>query len=65
MTPPQMKTILTKLDVLDQYDLSRPKAKAPIVFIEGYSNVASILKDKENFTSPCTERAARIIKGDG
>jgi len=65
MTPASMKLILTNLDLLDQYDLSRPKAKAPVVYIEGYSNVTSVLRDKENFTSPYASRAAKIIKGDG
>jgi hypothetical protein len=65
MTPESMKVILTKLDLLDQYDLSRPKPKSPVVAIEGHSNVASILRDKENFVSPYAARAARIIRGNG
>jgi len=65
MTPPSMKTILTKLDVLDQYDLSRPKPRSPVTCIEGYSGVTAILNDKENFAAPYAARAARIIKGSG
>ena len=65
MTPASMKTVLTKLDLLDQYDLSRPKPRTPVACIEGYSNVTAILSDKDNFTSPYAARAAKIIKGNG
>lgn len=64
MTPEAMKLVLTKLNLLDQYDLSRPKPKSPVVKIEGSIRVESILKDN-NFTKPYADRAARVIKGKG
>lgn len=65
MTPASMKTILTKLDVVDQYDLSRPKPKPPVVVCQGHSDVSAILKDKQNFVVPYASRASRIIGGTG
>ena len=65
MTPASMKLILTKLDALDQYDLSRPTAKASVITVAGYSDVTNIFGDKENFTSHYAAKAEKIIKGSG
>jgi linoleate 10R-lipoxygenase len=65
MTPASMKTHLTKLKVLDQYDLERPKAKTPTVHVKDYSQVAEIVKSHTVFGSPYAARAARVIPGKG
>ncbi|KDR80737.1 hypothetical protein GALMADRAFT_1103751 [Galerina marginata CBS 339.88] len=62
MTPESMKTNLTKLGVIDQYDLSRPKSKTSTVSVEGYARVVSILKDKEGFTTPYKARVDRVLR---
>lgn len=64
MTPEAMNLVLTKLDLLDQYDLARPKAKSPVIAVEGYTRAQSILKDN-NFARPYADRASRVIKGNG
>ena len=65
MTPDSMKTNLTKLEVLDQYDLARPTTKKAIDVINDHATVASILKDKEGFIAPYKSRVDRVIKGKG
>lgn len=61
MTPESMKTNLTKLGVLDQYDLSRPKSKTGTAAIDGYARVKSILSDKEGFQTPYKARVDRVL----
>jgi hypothetical protein len=65
MTPGSMKTNLTKLKLLDQYDLARPPAKNPIVVVDAHATVASILKDKEGFVVPYQSRVDRVLTGKG
>ena len=65
MTPASMKKNLSKLDVLDQYDLARPTTKKATEVIKSHAAVASILKDKEGFTTPYKSRVERIFKGKG
>ena len=65
MTPDSMKTNLTKLDVLDQYDLARPATKKATEIINTHATVASILKDKEGFIAPYKSRVDRVLKGKG
>ncbi|PFH51764.1 hypothetical protein AMATHDRAFT_2679 [Amanita thiersii Skay4041] len=65
MTPDSMKTNLTKMGLLDEYDLSRPKAREAPKPISEYGKVGEILRNKEAFTVPYSARAARIIKGKG
>ncbi|KAF9038426.1 linoleate diol synthase [Panaeolus papilionaceus] len=65
MTPESMKVNLTNLKVLDQYDVSRPKPHNPIHQVKGYNQVASVLNDKVNFTTPYKARADRVIPGPG
>ena len=65
MTPDSMKTNLSKLDKLDQYDLARPIPKKATVVINTHATVASILKDKEGFIAPYKSRVDRVLKGKG
>jgi hypothetical protein len=65
MTPDSMKVHLTKLNLLDQYDLSRPKPISPHVVIDNQEAAAAILKDTSAFSAPYSEKVARIIKGKG
>jgi linoleate 10R-lipoxygenase len=65
MTPDSMKTNLTKLELLGQYDLARPKAKKATEVINTHATVASILKDKEGFIAPYKSRVDRVLKGKG
>ncbi|KAF8906299.1 linoleate diol synthase [Gymnopilus junonius] len=62
MTPESMKTNLTKLGVLDQYDLSRPKSKTGTTPIDGYTRVKSVLADKEGFQTPYKARVDRVLE---
>ena len=65
MTPDSMKTNLTKLDVLNQYDLARPATKKATEVISTHATVASILKDKEGFVAPYKTRVDRVLRGKG
>jgi linoleate 10R-lipoxygenase len=65
MTPTSMKTNLSKLKLLDQYDVEKPTTKNPIVDIKTHATVASILKDKEGFVAPYQSRVDRVLKGKG
>ena len=65
MTPSAMKTNLTKLNLLDQYDVARPPATNPIVVVKAHTAVAAILKDKEGFVAPYQSRVERVLKGKG
>ncbi|KAF8966303.1 linoleate diol synthase [Flammula alnicola] len=61
MTPESMKANLTKLGVVGQYDLSRPKAKSATAPVNSYACVAQILKDKKNFSTPYKSRLVRVL----
>jgi len=65
MTPDAMKPHLTKLNVINKYDTSRPKASSPHTTVQGHSEVAQILGDKATFTTPYAARAKTIIEGKG
>ena len=65
MTPDAMKTNLTKLDVVHQYDLARPTTKKATEVISAHATVASILKDKEGFIAPYKARVDRVLRGKG
>ncbi|RXW18706.1 hypothetical protein EST38_g7146 [Candolleomyces aberdarensis] len=65
MTPDSMKVNLKKMNLLDQYDLSRPKVRSPHAIIDDQEAVVAILKDTSAFSSPYGEKVARIIKGKG
>ncbi|KAF8159445.1 linoleate diol synthase [Crassisporium funariophilum] len=65
MTPESMKTNLTKLGLLDQYDLSRPKSKSAALAVQGHARVSSLLKDKDGFRTPYKARVDRVISGPG
>lgn len=61
-----MKTNLTKLGVIDQYDLSRPVEKSPTVSVDGCARVAAILNDKSgSFSTSYKARATRVLHGPG
>jgi linoleate 10R-lipoxygenase len=61
MTPESMKTNLTNLGVVDQYDLSRPGKKSAPVPVNGHARVLNILKDRKNFTTPYNARLVRVL----
>jgi hypothetical protein len=65
MTPDSMKVHLKKMNLLDQYDLSRPKPRSPPVIVDDQEAVVAILKDPSAFPAPYSEKVARIIKGKG
>ena len=65
MTPDSMKTNLSNLGVLDQYDLARPATKKATEVIRTHATVASILKDKEGFVAPYKSRVDRVLGGKG
>ncbi len=60
MTPDAMKVNLKKLGILDQYDLSRPGTKSPLISVDNYNHVAQILQDK-NFLPPFEARLTRVL----
>jgi linoleate 10R-lipoxygenase len=64
MTPDPMKTNLPKLDLLHQYDLTRPATRKAPVFVNDHATVASILNDK-SFIAPYKSRVNRVLKGKG
>jgi hypothetical protein len=65
MTPESMKTNLTKLNLLDKYDLSRPQTRTPLRIVSDHSEVVKLLNDKESTSKPYAARVARVIKGKG
>ena len=66
MTPESMETNLTKLGVIDQYDLSRPVERSPTVFVNSYARVAAILNDKSGgFSTSYKSRVNRVLNGPG
>jgi linoleate 10R-lipoxygenase len=65
MTPDAMKKILTKLKVIDQYDLSRPTTRTPARDLTGYTPISEVLKNKDVFVQPYATRAAKVIPGKG
>ena len=65
MTPESMKTNLTKLNLLDKYDLSRPQTRTPLKIVSDHAEVVKLLNDKESTSKPYAARVARVIKGKG
>jgi len=65
MTPSNMKVHLTKMNVMHKYDVARPATQTPARVIQGYNEVAQILKDTAGFHTPYAARASSIIKGNG
>jgi cytochrome P450 len=65
MTPGAMKTHLSNMHRLDDYDVIRPKSQAPPRVISQYAQVGEILTDKDNFITDYAGRAGRAIKGKG
>ncbi|KAF7309764.1 Heme peroxidase [Mycena indigotica] len=64
MTPTAMKANLTKLHLLDGYDMARPKDERPVQIVSDYETVAEVLKNTK-FVSTYATRSARFIKGKG
>lgn len=65
MLPGVMKTNLKKLNLLDQYDISRPATQTSIQQIKNYNPIAAIINDKGGFSATYASRASRIIRGKG
>ncbi|KAF7343731.1 Heme peroxidase [Mycena sanguinolenta] len=64
MTPSAMKGHLSKMHLLESYDLTRPKQLPPIQTVQDYSQIAEIMKNPK-FVAPYAARAAKVIKGKG
>ncbi|KAJ7898460.1 linoleate diol synthase [Mycena leptocephala] len=64
MTPSSMKGHLSKMHLLDSYDLSRPKALPPVQTVQEYAQIVEIMKNTK-FVTPYTQRATKLIKGKG
>ncbi|TFK39791.1 linoleate diol synthase [Crucibulum laeve] len=65
MTPDSMKTHLTKLKLVDQYDLARPTPRSPVRTVTDYAEVSAVLKDASTFTTPYALRSKRVVPGKG
>ncbi|KAJ2936955.1 hypothetical protein H1R20_g146, partial [Candolleomyces eurysporus] len=65
MTPDSMKVHLEKMNLLDKYDVSRPKTRSPPAVVDSQEAVVAILKDPSAFPAPYAEKVARIIQGKG
>ncbi|TFK65591.1 linoleate diol synthase [Pluteus cervinus] len=65
MTPESMKIHLTKLNVIDQYDLTRPTTTTAPRKIQDYGVIAEILKKPNGWAEPYNARVARVIHGKG
>ncbi|KAF5328311.1 hypothetical protein D9611_014635 [Ephemerocybe angulata] len=65
MTPGSMKVHLKKLNLLNEYDLSRPKEQSEAIVIKDQDTILATLKDTTAFSTPYSAKAARIIEGKG
>jgi hypothetical protein len=65
MTPDSMKVHLTKLNVINKYDLSRPKSVAAYTTVKGHAEVAQILGSADTFKTAYLSRASKVIDGKG
>ncbi|KAF8634588.1 hypothetical protein AX17_004177 [Amanita inopinata Kibby_2008] len=65
MTPEAMKVHITKMGLMNEYDLSRPKPRPTPRTVDDYAQVGEILQNDEVFKTDYAGRAARIIKGKG
>jgi hypothetical protein len=65
MTPDAMKENLTKLNIIDKYDLSRPKTGTSHITVKGHAEIAQILGDTESFKTSYSTRASTVIPGKG
>lgn len=65
MTPDAMQIHLTKLDVMDKYDASRPKTKQIAQTIKDYAEVAEILEKPAIYKTSYANNAAKVVKGKG
>lgn len=65
MTPQSMKVHLKKLNLLDSYDLSRPKHKPCATAVEDYASIVAVLKEPHGFRAQYGEKARKVVKGKG
>jgi cytochrome P450 len=65
MTPDAMKVNLTKLDMMDKYDLARPKTGTAYTTVKGHSEVAQVLANTEAFKTSYPQKASTLITGKG
>jgi hypothetical protein len=65
MTPGDMKTHLTKLELVDKYDLKRPVVQASYRTVEDHVEIVEILRNTVGFKTPYASRAAAVIKDKG
>lgn len=65
MTPESMKKSLTKLKVIDQYDLSRPIGRVGVKKVADYGLVRDVLNNKNSFYKLYASRVAKVIPGKG
>jgi hypothetical protein len=59
-----MKGHLSKMHLLDSYDLSRPGQLPRVQTVQDYTQIAEIMKNPV-FVAPYAARAAKVIKGKG
>ncbi|KAI0923759.1 hypothetical protein AcV5_009223 [Taiwanofungus camphoratus] len=65
MTPEAMQQILTKLNVVNTYNLSRPETVPSSTEVYEYSEVAQVLGSDDQFSVRYVSRASRVISGQG
>jgi linoleate 10R-lipoxygenase len=65
MTPGSMKTNLTKLNLINTYDVNRPQSRGPAKIVKEYNEVTEILQNTEAFKPTYASRAAKVIRGNG
>jgi len=56
---------LTALDIIDKYDVSRPKTAGPYTHVKGHSEIAQILHDFGGFKASYAKKASNVIQGKG
>ncbi|KAJ7577084.1 linoleate diol synthase [Mycena floridula] len=64
MTPGAMKPHLNKLNVTDNYNFERPKARAQTQIVQSHSQVTAALKATD-LVSPYAAKASKIMKVEG
>ncbi|TFK51792.1 linoleate diol synthase [Heliocybe sulcata] len=64
MTPDAMKSVLTNLGMVDQYELKPPAPQRPLVVVDNYKVIKEILNN-DAFSVMGADRAATFVKGEG
>lgn len=65
MTPDSMTTHLKKLNLIDQYDMKRPKDRSAVHIVNNYGDIADVLGKPDAFTEPYAGRASRVLNEAG